>query len=73
MKNKISNTRKGLGLGVGRGKNRGGAFGTGGFCICAKCGEKVAHIQGTPCTSIKCPNCKHVMVREELLDSKKSK
>jgi len=69
----MSNTGKGLGLGGGRGKNRGGAFGTGGFCICTKCGEKVAHVPGTPCTSIKCPNCKHVMVREELLESKKNK
>ena len=61
---------KGLGTGGGRGRNKGGAFGTGGFCICAKCGEKVNHQQGVKCTTIKCPACGHTMVREELLNQK---
>jgi len=56
--------------GSGRGRNKGGAFGPGGFCICAKCGEKVAHQQGVKCTAVKCPNCGHAMVREELLIKK---
>jgi len=64
---------KGLGKGVGRGKNKGGGLGTGGYCICAKCGTKVTHQQGVKCTSLKCPDCGHTMVREELLDEKLSK
>ena len=59
---------KGLGLGGGRGKNNGGALGNGGNCICAKCGEKIPHQQGVKCTTIKCPNCGHTMIREELLN-----
>ena len=56
--------------GGGRGRNRGGAFGPGGFCVCAKCGEKVVHQQGVRCTEVKCPRCGHSMVREELLNKK---
>jgi len=62
---------RGLGRGGGQGRNKGGSYGTGGFCICAKCLEKVPHQQGIQCTSIKCPKCGHTMVREELLRSKK--
>ncbi len=54
-----------------QGKNKGGAFGPGGFCICAKCGEKVPHQQGVKCTTQKCPKCGHTMVREELLNKKR--
>jgi hypothetical protein len=53
------------------GKNKGGAMGPGGFCICAKCGEKITHQQGIKCTKLKCPKCGHTMVREELLSNKK--
>ena len=59
---------KGLGTGGGRGRNNGGGFGVGGDCICAKCGEKLAHQQGVKCTTLKCPNCGHTMIREELLN-----
>ena len=72
-KNNGENQGRGLGNGGGHGKNNGGAFGTGGYCICAKCGAKVAHQQGVKCTTIKCPDCGHVMVREELLNKKLSK
>ena len=58
---------RGLGFGGGHGKNKGGAFGTGGYCVCAKCGKKIPHQQGVKCTDIKCPNCNHTMIREELL------
>jgi predicted DNA-binding protein (UPF0251 family)/DNA-directed RNA polymerase subunit RPC12/RpoP len=58
---------RGLGRGGGRGRNKGGSFGTGGFCVCAKCGAKVPHLQGVKCTTVKCPQCGHAMVREELL------
>lgn len=64
---------KGLGKGGGRGKNQGGGFGTGGFCVCAKCGEKTPHQQGVKCTELQCPACGNIMVREELLDQKKNK
>ena len=37
---------KGLGQGGGKGRNKGGSFGVGGLCICAKCGEKVSHQHG---------------------------
>lgn len=59
---------RGLGLGGGQGRNKGGAFGPGGYCVCAKCGEKVPHQQGIKCTTIKCPSCGNTMVREELLN-----
>ena len=69
----------GRGQGFGRGlsntgrlgRNKGGAYGPGGYCICAKCKTKVPHQQGTTCTTIKCPNCGHIMIREELLNEKK--
>ena len=56
--------------GKGKGKNKGGAYGPGGFCVCAKCGHKVLHVRGEKCTSLKCPECGNTMVREELLKSK---
>ena len=59
---------RGNGFGGGRGKNNGGAFGIGGFCVCAKCGEKLPHQQGVKCTELKCPKCGNTLVREELLN-----
>ena len=59
---------RGQGRGGGRGRNKGGAFGPGGYCVCAKCGEKVTHKQGVKCTEVSCPKCGHAMVREELLN-----
>ena len=59
---------RGMGKGGGQGRNNGGAFGRGGFCVCAECGAKTTHRQGMPCTSVKCPDCGHVMIREELLN-----
>lgn len=53
---------------VGRkGRNKGGAFGPGSYCICNKCGEKIPHKRGIKCTTIKCPKCGHTMIRQELL------
>ncbi len=59
---------KGLGRGGGHGRNKGGAFGVGGNCVCAKCGHKQPHQQGVKCTTISCPNCGTRMIREELLN-----
>jgi ribosomal protein S26 len=61
---------QGSGRGGGRGRNKGGDFGPGGFCICTKCGEKIPHQQGIKCTTLKCPECGHTMIREELLKSR---
>jgi ribosomal protein S26 len=54
----------------GRGRNKGGAFGPGGYCVCAKCGYKMPHQRGIKCTTLKCPHCGHTMIREELLNQK---
>lgn len=59
---------QGLGKGGGRGRNNGSALGTGGLCVCAKCGAKIPHQQGKPCTELKCPECGNTLVREELLN-----
>ena len=68
MKGKHMQNHQGRAGGGGyQGRNKGGAFGPGGYCICAKCGEKVPHKQGIKCTAVKCPKCGHTMVREELL------
>lgn len=64
---------RGEGFGPGRGRNSGGAYGTGGYCICAKCGEKVPHQQGVSCTDLKCPKCGTTMVREVLLRDRQKK
>ena len=66
-RNKGTGMGQGLGRGGGYGKNNGGSFGIGGYCVCAKCGEKIPHQRGVKCTKVKCPNCGHTMVREELL------
>jgi len=41
---------------------RGG--GPGGYCACLKCGYKIPHERGVPCSTIQCPNCKINLVRE---------
>ena len=62
---------QGSGQGGGRGRNKGGAFGPGGNCVCTKCGAKVPHERGIKCTNLKCPECGHTMIREELLAGRK--
>ena len=32
--------------------------GPGGYCICSKCGYKIPHQRGVPCSTLQCPNCK---------------
>ena len=75
----MKSTDKGRGMGQGnksgggKGRNKGGAFGPGGYCVCAKCGATVPHQQGIKCTKVKCPECGHPMIREELLQKKAQK
>lgn len=33
------------------------ARGPGGYCVCPKCGYKIIHQRGVPCSSLSCPNC----------------
>lgn len=51
------------GRGFGRGGMGGFRQGTGGECLCPKCGCKVQHQVGTPCYSIKCLKCGTLMTR----------
>jgi hypothetical protein len=55
-------TGRGIGRGIGRGRNRPGA-GSGGNCVCPKCGATVPHSVGTPCSDINCPKCGTKMAR----------
>ena len=41
---------------------RGG--GPGGYCVCPKCGYKIPHQPGIPCSQLLCPKCKINLVRE---------
>jgi DNA-directed RNA polymerase subunit RPC12/RpoP len=72
-KNSGNGQGKGLGNCGGQGRNKGGKYSVGGYCVCAKCGAKIQHQQGVKCTTLKCPDCGHTMVREELLKDKLSK
>lgn len=56
-----SGNRTGRGLGrMGRNFN----VRVDGYCICPNCGTKVKHERAVPCTSIKCPDCGTMMIRE---------
>lgn len=37
--------------------------GPGGYCVCPKCGYKILHQRGIPCSNLKCPNCKSSLQR----------
>jgi len=35
-----------------------------GFCVCSKCGYKIAHKKETPCSKMDCPKCSIKLERE---------
>lgn len=70
-KNSGFNRGRGQGTSGGRGRNHGGGYSVAGYCVGAKCGEKIPHQQGVKCTTLKCPKCGTTMIREELLNEKK--
>lgn len=54
-----------LGLGRGRGFNRGSTnAGPSGVCICPSCGHEEQHVRGQPCNQKKCPKCDTLMTRK---------
>jgi len=65
---------RGLGLGKGFGWQRKGKFkdkieeaagqGPGGYCVCSKCGYKIPHERGVPCSTLKCPKDNTSLQRE---------
>ena len=65
---------RGFGFGRGFGWRRRGRFkgkieeargrGPGGYCVCKRCGYRVEHQPGVPCSSLICPNCKTHLTRE---------
>lgn len=39
-------------------------MGSGGNCVCMKCGYKAPHKRGIPCKEDRCPKCGAVLLRE---------
>ncbi len=44
--------------------NGGQGRGPGGECVCPKCGYRIKHQSGIPCSAIKCPKCNVILERE---------
>ena len=43
---------------------RKGKMGSGGSCLCLKCGHREPHPSGKPCQEARCPSCGVPLVRE---------
>ena len=76
--------KRGRGKGRGSGKNRDFGQGRGrsrkhfglgpeGFCVCPECKTRIEHQTGIPCIKTKCPECGHLMVREEIIEKSEGK
>jgi len=56
--------KQAAGPGGGRGRMGGPlAAGPGGECVCPKCGNKMSHATGQPCSEIACSECGTKMTR----------
>jgi len=38
--------------------------GPSGYCVCSKCGYKISHQRGIPCSDLECPKCHIKLIRE---------
>jgi hypothetical protein len=38
--------------------------GPSGYCVCSKCGYKISHQSGVPCSDLECPKCHIKLTRE---------
>lgn len=49
-----------------RDRKKAAGAGPGGTCVCPRCGAKVPHVAGQPCTDLTCPVCGNQMIRTSL-------
>ena len=45
-------------------QERSHTMGSGGYCVCPKCGYRAPHRRGVPCQEDRCPQCGAKMLRE---------
>ncbi len=61
----------GMGRGMGGGYGRGGGRGMGGAreCVCPRCGYRMSHTPGVPCSTMQCPRCGGAMTGSHNINS----